>query len=79
MQVGSDRKKKTSSYIADAWERFLSPHLSSKCLLSGNILLVTYLYKRKFKIAPYLVATILLPNHYNHDGDFGFQAVATSY
>ena len=80
MQVGSDRKKKTSSYIADAWEHFLSPHLSSKRLLSGNILLVTYLYKHKFKIAPYVaVATNLLPNHYNHDDDFEFQAVATSY
>ena len=80
MQVRPHRKKKTSSDIADAWEHFLSLHLSSKCLLSGNIILVKYiLYQHKFKIAPYLVATILLPNHYNHDGDFGFQAVATSY
>ena len=81
MQVGSDRKKKTSSYIADAWEHFLSPHLSSKCLLSGNILLVTYiLYQHKFKTAPYVaVATNWLPNLYNHDDDFEFQAVATSY
>ena len=80
MQVGSHRKKKASSYIADAWERFLSPHLSSKCLLSGNILLVTYLHKHKLKIAPYVaVATTWLPNLYNHDDDFEFQAVATSY
>ena len=47
MRVGSHRKKEASSVIADAWEHFLSPHLSSKCLLSGNILLVSYIYKQR--------------------------------
>ena len=50
MQVGSHRKKEASSDIADAWEHFLSPHLSSKCLLSGKILLVTYIYTSIYRV-----------------------------
>ena len=50
-------------------------------LLNVYFQVIFYLLNTNINISSklHIVATNLLPNHYNHDDDFEFQAVATSY